>query len=131
MVKCMDQRPYLIHLDYSANLMSITFDGLFWTETIAKQFVKDCMIAVASLATSGEHLILIDLRTAVLQSQVVYEKMKLLIGASTARRIALVATSPLARMQTKRLRLRDSIVLFATLEEARQWLFDAPAEQAA
>ena len=127
----MDPHPYDIQLDSAQRLMTITFKSVFWDDSVSRRFVGDCLGAAVALAAQGEHVILVDLRTAVLQSQVVYEKMKALIGGATARRVALVATSPLARMQTKRLQLRDNIVLFASMDEARDWLFADEARVAA
>ena len=128
----MDQRPYAIETDDELKLMVIRFDPVLWDDGVAQRFAHDCLAAAATMTCSpGEHLVLIDLRNAVLQSQDIYDKMKTLISAATARRIALIASAPLARMQTKRLQLRDTIVMFADIDDARAWLFDNDTRQAA
>lgn len=128
----MDPAPFRIAADPALKLVTITFDQVFWDVGIAERFRDDCLAAVAGLGCApGTHLILVDLRNAVLQSQDVYDRMKSLAGSATASRIALVASTPLARMQTKRLQIRDTIVMFADMPDARAWLFGAEVRAAA
>ena len=124
--------PYAIRTDGPRKLVSISFTQEIWDVAIADRFRADVLAAIASLRCApGRHLTLVDLRNAVLQSKDVYERMQSLATASTAKRIALVAATPLARMQTKRLQLRDNIVMFADLPEAEAWLFGAEERTAA
>ena len=127
----MNSRPYRIASDPKRRLITITFDSVFWDAGVAERFRAECVAAVASLrCVPGTHLVLVDLRNAVLQSQEIFDKMQALIGTATASRIALVAATPLARMQTKRLQIRDTAVMFADMADAEAWLF-AEESQAA
>jgi len=127
----MDTQPFHVAAYPQRKLIVLTFVQAFWDEQVADSFRQQCLAAVASLGCPpGEHLILADLHNAVLQSQATYEKMQDLIGTATAARIAMVAATPLARMQTKRLQIRDTIVMFADRDEAEAWLF-ADGQQAA
>lgn len=120
----MDQRPYAIAADPARKLVTMSFDPVFWHKGVSSNFIQDCITAIASLEChSGEHVILVDLRQAVLQGQEVYNQMLGLMSSATARRIALVAAGPLTRMQTKRLQVRDNIVMFGDMAEATDWLF--------
>ena len=120
----MDNKPYQITTDPDRKLVTMSFDPVFWNDGVSECFVRDCIGAVTSLACDPkEHLILVDLRNAVLQRKEIYDQMLSLVGAATARRIALVAAAPLARMQTKRLQIRDDIVMFDELADAQRWLF--------
>lgn len=119
----MARPPYFIDTDDQIGLMTIRFDTVFWDVGVAQCFARDAVAAASGMNWPvGEHLVLVDLRNAVLQTQQVYDQMKSLIGGATAKRIALVAAAPLARMQTKRLQLRDNIVMFAEMNEAAAWL---------
>lgn len=128
----MQSRPYQIAIDRNRRLMTISFQTVFWDAGIAERFRADVTAAVDALRCEpGSHLVLVDLRNALLQDKAIFAKMQGLIGGATAARIALVAATPLARMQTKRLQLRDNIVMFAELEEAEAWLFAPDAAAAA
>ena len=128
----METKHYRIETDSRSKLMQISFSEIFWDMATAQRFKADCLAATASIACApGEHLVLVDLRNAVLQSKDVYEKMQHLVGNASAARIALVASTPLARMQTKRLQIRDDVVMFAEITDARDWLFAVPEQAAA
>ena len=127
----MDLRPYRISADASHKLVSIYFEPVFWDMEVCKRFMGDCLSAVASLgAQGGDFLVLVDLRDAVIQSQDVYVKAQALIASNAALRIALIASTPRARMQTKRLLLRDNVMMFPDVPEAEAWLVGG-LEQAA
>ena len=120
----MDAKPYQITTEPARKLVSMSFDPMFWDEGVSQSFIRDCVGAVGALACNPKHhLILVDLRHAVLQSKDVYDRMLSLVAAATARRIALVASAPLARMQTKRLQIRGNVVMFDELSAAESWLF--------
>jgi hypothetical protein len=119
----MSLQPFQIATDPSRRLITITFSTLFWSLDIARSFRTEVVSATAALqCRPGDHLVLVDLRNAVIQSQEIYQRMQSLIGSATAARIALVASSPLARMQTKRLQVRENIVMFKEMDEAHAWL---------
>ena len=127
----MSSQAYQIRADAPRQLVTITFETLFWDLNVAQRFEAECRESVASLGcAAGQHMILVDLRNAMLQGQDVYARMQALIGTTTARRIALVASSPLARMQTKRLQVRDGIIMFADMDDAQAWLSDRISEAA-
>ena len=120
----MEHCPYQIAIDRMRNLLSITFASVLWSADVAGRFREECRVAIAALPCQpGGHVVLVDLRNAVLQPKDVIEKMQAFAASSTSRRIALVASSPLARMQTKRLQVREGIMLFAELADAEEWLF--------
>lgn len=128
----MDAKPYQITTEPARKLVTMSFDPIFWDEGVSNSFIQDCVGAVGSLACDPkQHLILVDLRHAVLQSKDVYDRMLSLVSSATARRIALVAAAPLARMQTKRLQIRDDVVMFDELPAAESWLFSHNGSAAA
>jgi len=129
----MASAPFRIACDPVRRLLTMTFDQVFWDTDVAERFRADCLAAAASFGCApGTHVVLVDLRNAVLQSQSVFERLRLLAGDATAAKIALVAADPLARMQTKRLQVRDTIVMFAEMADAQCWLFaDEEARAAA
>jgi hypothetical protein len=127
----MPDAPFTIGSDPARRLLTIGVASLLWDMALARHFAAGCAAAVARLdCAPGQHLVLVDLRNAVIQSQDVFERLHALVSASVARRIALVAAAPLARMQTKRLQLRDNVVMFGDLREAEAWLFEAAARAA-
>jgi len=128
----MTAKPYQITIDHRRSLIAISFTPVFWSDSVSSSFVADCLAAVQSMTCKpAEHLILVDLQNAVLQSKDVYDRMIGLVGAATARRIALIAAAPLARMQTKRLQIRDNVVMFDDAASAQAWLFAADEAAAA
>ena len=127
----MQPRPYLIQADARRQLVTITFESVFWDIDVAARFEAECRERIVSLGCApGAHLVLVDLRNAVLQGQEVYARMQALVGSATARRVALVASSPLARMQTRRLQVREDIIMFAEMEDAQAWLFERASQAA-
>ena len=116
---------FSIEIDRRRNALAVRFDGTFWSADVLEGFRHGIAQAVRDLAPApGTHLVLVDLRNAILQSQDTIAGAQKLIGASTAARIALVASRALARMQTKRLQLRENVVLFADMAAAEAWLYD-------
>lgn len=103
----------------------MSFETIFWDAAVVARFKAETEKAVASLqCPPGSHLVLVDLRGAILQSQDTIAAAQGIVGGSMARKIALVAKNTLARMQTKRLQIRENVLLFETLEYAEAWLFD-------
>lgn len=128
----MNAKPYQIATDPHRKLVSMSFDPVFWNDGVSKDFMRDCIDAVQSLGCDfREQLILVDLSHAVLQSKDIYQRMLGLVASATARRIALVASTPLARMQTKRLQIREGVILFDERTAAERWLFGANEAKAA
>jgi len=128
----MTAAPFHIATHPARKLVVLTFVQEFWDEEVADRFARECLAAVASLGCApGEHVVLADLHNAVLQSQATHERMQGLIASATAARIALIAATPLARMQTKRLQIRDTVVMFADRAEAEAWLFEGDRQAAA
>ena len=111
-------------VDRDRGLLRLQLSG-FWSATDFARFKKRIVGAVTDLGTGpGQHMILVDLREATLQTQELISNAQDFIAnaENKARRIALVAASALARMQTKRLVVRPGVVLFETIEEAERWL---------
>ncbi len=120
-------RPYLIAPDACRGLVTIGFRDTFWDDEIKRQFVADCVTAIASLGVAlGTQRVLVDLRNAILQSQTLIATMQKFVANPLAGRIALVAETPLARMQTRRLQMREDVRMFPDIADAESWLF-APA----
>jgi hypothetical protein len=77
---------------------------------------------------TGEYLLLVDSLAGSVQSQSVIEAFQAGIAISTlrARKIAVVSTSSLARMQTKRIITGKIAAMFMDRAEAERWLFAEP-----
>ena len=118
-----------IATDRQRGLLRLQLAG-FWSPEDFNRFKRTYTQALADLGIApGQHAILVDLREATLQTQALIGDVQAFMAnfENKARRIALVAASALARMQTKRLAIRSDIVLFATMEAAEDWLFDRAA----
>ena len=119
-----------ITVDRSSGIVRMQLSG-FWSHDNFEGFKREVIKAVANLGIApGEHMILIDLREATLQTQaLISDAQAFMAGAENkARRVAFVVASALSRMQTKRLAIRPGIALFETIENAEKWLFDEAME---
>lgn len=115
-----------IATDRQRGLLRLQLAG-FWSAEDFDKFKRTYTHALADLGMApNQHVILVDLREATLQTQALIADVQAFMAnfGNRARRIALVAASALARMQTKRLAIRTDIVLFATMEAAEEWLFE-------
>lgn len=114
---------YTISCDIELSLVTITFEPTFWDDEVKKRFVAETLLAIASLGCEiGKQLILVDLRNAILQSQSTIATLQKFLSDPRGGKVALVAESPLSRMQTKRLRVREDVRMFNTVSEASAWL---------
>lgn len=103
----------------------LTISGFWAAETIAS-FAVDLQNAVSELCCApGEHTLCCDVSNAAIQRQDILQAFRDLIvdGPTRARKLALWTSSPLSRMQSRRLvPLRSTIAVFDNEAEARIWL---------
>lgn len=119
---------YEIAIDRSRRLVRVVFGGAFWDAPLFERYRADCLAAVVDLHCSpGEHMFLIDLTTAVVQSQEVVAAIQAFTARATARRIAFVVGTGLTGLQAKRLQVRDGVRVFADIHEAEGWLLGVEA----
>ena len=115
---------YEIAVDAPRQLVRVKLIG-FWNVDTATAFARDQQDAVRRLCTKpGQHLLLADLTEFNLQSQAVVGVCQDLItkAAFRSRRLAVVAGDGLARIQIKRILLRDRMQAFSNIDEAMAWL---------
>jgi hypothetical protein len=129
------QPPYYeIETDIPRKLVCVTLMG-FWDVAIAQCFARDQQAAVRQVSSvPHQHLILADLSQFNLQSQAVVAVCQDLIVKSPlqSRRLAVVAGEGLARIQIKRILLRERMKAFSDTAAAMAWLLDddRPGQQA-
>lgn len=128
----MSDQPFVISTYKHRKLVCITFKQVFWDTDIKRSFIEGCVNAIVSLDCEiGSQAILVDLRTAILQSQDLIASMQKFLSDPSGGRIALVADTPLARMQTKRLQVREDVRMFDDVASAEAWLFSSASAEAA
>jgi hypothetical protein len=116
---------FTITTDEARKLMTVTMSG-FLTPEDATSCAAQVQISAAAIGwRTGEFLLLVDSLESSVQSQSVIEAFQAGIAASSlrARKIAVLSTSSLARMQTKRIVTGKVAGMFENRAEAEQWLF--------
>lgn len=118
---------YTIAVDERRRLVEVTISG-FWTTEIFGSYARDLQAAVATLPPGGDgHVTLADVSDAAIQPQHVIDAWQSFINraAHPSRRIALVTSSALPRLQAKRISGSNPFVqVFDTRDAAERWLFD-------
>jgi hypothetical protein len=123
-------KPDTIDFDVARKLVSAKLIG-FWDIETAKAFAVDQQLAVRRVCNGpDQHLVLADLTDFNLQSQAVVVVCQDLITKShfRSRRLAVVAGDGLARIQIKRILLRDRMQVFSSVDEAMAWLLADDAD---
>ena len=126
----MQDARYEIDCDIGTKLVRAKLIG-FWDVETAKAFAVDQQAAVRRVCFApDQHLVLADLSEFNLQSQAVVVVCQDLITKAPfrSRRLAVVAGDGLARIQIKRILLRDRMQAFSTTEEAMAWLLADDAD---
>lgn len=121
---------FTIDTDASRDLIRAKMWGFLDVAHVDEFFVQEQRAARNLGCGSGRFLVLLDTVDAVIQSQQVVAAFMqhIMTVPLKARRVAVVRSNTLARMQTQRiLQVRDQAGIFATLAEAESWLF-IPAE---
>lgn len=126
---------YIITVDAPRKLVRLQLIG-FWTAEMAAAFAAEQQAAVRRICSRpNQHLVLADLREFNLQSQVVVDICRDLIAHASlpSKRLAIVGGEGLARIQIKRILVRDRMEVFASPTEAEAWLLrpDTEAERLA
>ena len=115
---------YTIAADRERRLLRLELTG-FWSSDEASAFARDQQLAVRRLGPPfGTHLTLADVSNWDIQSQDVSAIIRDLVlnAASTSKRIALVGSRGLARMQFKRIVDREGMRVFMSSLDAEAWL---------
>ncbi|MEO9131930.1 MAG: STAS/SEC14 domain-containing protein [Sphingomonas sp.] len=116
---------FTIATDEARTLMTVTMSGFLKPEDATSCAAQVQTAAAAMGWRTGEFLLLVDSLAGSVQSQSVIEAFQAGIAASSlrARKIAVVSTSSLARMQTKRVVTGKVAGLFENKADAEEWLF--------
>ena len=116
---------FTITTDQARKLMTVTMVGFLTPEDAASCAAQVQTSAAAAGWRTGEFLLLVDSLESSVQAQPVIEAFQAGIAASSlrARKIAVLSTSSLARMQTKRIVSGKVAGLFENRAEAEEWLF--------
>lgn len=120
----MDGGSYRIGVDAANKLISLELIG-FWSAATAAAFARDQQAAVRRICTRPhQHLVLADLSDFALQPQVVVGICREMIADARlpSRRLAVVGGEGLARIQIKRILVRDRMEVFSDRESATAWL---------
>lgn len=123
---------YILAVDADRDLVRIELRGFFTAEQV-DAFDRDRHLLYRQLRCGrNEHVSLVDMRAADIQSQDVVTAFAQSIGdpATASRKLAFVMSRSLARLQVKRAAAGREAAFFHTVEEAEAWLF-ADAEAAA
>jgi hypothetical protein len=123
---------FFIRVDVPHSVVHITMSGFFDTAEIAA-FFASCQREFARLRCGpNRHLTLIDMRGFDIQSQDAVEQFRRVVGNSStaARRLAIVVSKSLARLQIKRITSGRCVAFFTSPEDAMRWLEDECADAA-
>jgi hypothetical protein len=112
--------------DAGRKLLRVHLSGFFSIEEVADFCVQAQAAILGMGCRSGDHMLLVDTRGCVLQSQPVVVAFGKLISEPrfVARRIAIVTGTVASRMQTRRILAHPAARLFDTPDEAEAWLLD-------
>ena len=119
--------PFGITSDRAAKLMRITYNGNWTVETV-EQLRQETRNEVVRLAAAGclphELLILIDRRNQGPLSQEVVEATRTLSteNSGRAKRVALIVSGVLNKMQIKRINVAGTTQVFEDEDAALEWL---------
>jgi len=114
-----------VTIDTARKLLRVTLTGFFDVQDV-EALEAEKVLALRRLAVApNQHLTLVDVSGCKLQPQDVFHAFQSAIGDPRymAKRIAFVTGSSLARMQVRRMLLRDDAAFFDTIEAAEAWLF--------
>ena len=117
---------YTIEVDEPNKLLLLELIG-FWSAETAAAFARDQQVAVRRVSARPHvHLTLADLSRFSLQPQVVVGICRTLIAEAQipSRRLAVVAGEGLARIQIKRILVRDRMQVFNDRAAANARLLD-------
>jgi hypothetical protein len=120
----MEDGSYTIEADATNRLLTLSLVG-FWSAEVAEAFARDQQIAARRLSVRPhQHLTLADLSRFSLQPQVVVGICRALIAdaALPSRKLAVVAGEGLARIQIKRILVRERMEVFSDRASAMAWL---------
>ncbi|WP_375382507.1 hypothetical protein [uncultured Sphingomonas sp.] len=120
----MEDGSYTIEVDVPNRLLLLELVG-FWSADTALAFGRDVHAATRRIGVRPhQHLTLADLSRFSLQPQVVVGICRALIvdARLPSRRLAVVAGEGLARIQIKRVLVRDRMEVFSDRSSAMNWL---------
>lgn len=113
---------YAIDVDPSLNLLTLELSGFLSVEEIAR-CMGEMGAAFRHHCMKPGYLMLVDTSACDVQLQAVLGAFKTHAAAfPKARRIAVVNTSSLIRMQVRRVLTQSYMRLFGTVAQARTWL---------
>ncbi|HEX8302048.1 hypothetical protein [Sphingomonas sp.] len=123
---------YEISIDPARGLLRIIVRGFLSLDDLVDILAAQKKAVVQLGLGPNEHIALCDFSSGALQSQDVIQLSRAALANPSfmARRVAFVITSALARLQLRRMLVRDDAAFFETIEDAEAWLFDDTAPDA-
>ena len=121
-----------IVIDRARRLVDLTLTGFFSVADAGLVIyeIREAILGLAGLPNT--HCTLVDVREAALQPQDVVAAFAGQIADDRfrSRRLAFVVGSSVARMQVRRLIIRDDVAGFEHRDEAERWLFSPEVSRA-
>ena len=118
---------YNIAVDRFRKLLEVTLTG-FFSPADAGRVIQEIRESISGLpGPANSHVTLVDVRQLKLQPQDVIAAVAGQIANPRyrSRRLAFVVGSSVARMQVRRLLIRDEVGVFEDPDEAKRWLASA------
>ena len=114
-------------------LVRLRLTAMLTREQVSALYREEHAAILAMDCPLGEHLCIVDLTSCPLQLQEGAKAFQSEVGSSAkAKKLAMFTGNALARIQARRIaKERDDVAIFATREEAEDWLFCADSQAAA
>ena len=123
----MSDGSYHFETDIDRNYLRLNLAGM-WNQRLATAFLSDLEQTIRGMlgagARYGEFRTLVDMsRKNILPQDAVAEFQSVIRPDSPSRRIALIVSGPLHKMQTKRIAISDKHRIFDREGDALEWLW--------
>jgi hypothetical protein len=116
--------------DKTRKLITLTMTGFTTPEEATSGSAQVQITAATNGWRTGEFFLIVDQLEGLVQSQSAMEAFQAGIAAASlrARKIAVLSTSSLARLQSKRIAGGEVAAMFENRSDAEEWLFADPPE---
>lgn len=123
---------FTIDTEPGLKLVRMKLSGMLTVEEVAELYRQEHAAILAMGCPLGEQIVLADLTECPLQLSQIVDAFQASMGRpEMAWRLAIVTGLSLSRMQARRLAQREGIRIFATVEDAEEWLFAEALRRAA
>ena len=114
---------YKISTDSSRNLVILTLIGMLTAQELTAMYAEETAAVQAMGCNLGEHIVLADLTEYSIQTQDISAAIQRLVAQKgTAKRVAMVTGSSLAKMQARRIAISQVAQVFTNRATALEWL---------